>query len=71
MFNWFLAALFWKNGFVLLIFPLISNALLISIWWKLSPSVLIPDALRDLVPFVQFDKREKHPLGSVTFLQLY
>ena len=30
------------------------------------------DALRDLVPFVQFKKREKHPWKSVTFsLQLY
>ena len=25
------------------------------------------DALRDLVPFVQFKKREKYPLRSVTF----
>ena len=25
------------------------------------------DALRDLVPFVQFKKREKHPWRSVTF----
>ena len=25
------------------------------------------DVLRDLVPFVQFIKREKHPWGSVTF----
>ena len=24
-------------------------------------------ALRDLVPFVQFEKREKHPWRSVTF----
>ena len=38
----------------------------------------ICDALRDLVPFVQFKKREKHPWGSVNFnkvagfsLQLY
>ena len=30
------------------------------------------DALRDLVPFAQFKKREKHPWKSVTFsLQLY
>ena len=27
----------------------------------------ICDALRDLVPFVQFKKREKHPWRSVTF----
>ena len=25
------------------------------------------DALRDLVPFVQFKKREKHPWRSATF----
>ena len=25
------------------------------------------DALHDLVPFLQFKKREKHPLMSVTF----
>ena len=38
----------------------------------------ISDALRDLVPFVQFKKREKHPWKSVNFskvagfsLQLY
>ena len=27
----------------------------------------ICDALRDLVPFVQFKKREKHPWRNVTF----
>ena len=27
----------------------------------------ICDALRDLIPFVQFKKREKHPLRSDTF----
>ena len=27
----------------------------------------ISDAFRDLVPFVQFEKREKHPWMSVTF----
>ena len=27
----------------------------------------ICNVLRDLVPFVQFPKREKHPLSSVTF----
>ena len=30
-------------------------------------SEIICDALRDLVPFVQFKKREKHPWRSVTF----
>ena len=29
--------------------------------------LLISDALRDLVPFVQFKKCEKHPWRSVTF----
>ena len=28
---------------------------------------IICDALRDLVQFVQFEKREKHPCKSVTF----
>ena len=28
---------------------------------------IICDALRDLVPFVQFKKREKHPWRSITF----
>ena len=31
----------------------------------------ICDALRDLVPFVQFKKREKHPLKSVTFSKIF
>ena len=30
-------------------------------------TIAIFDALRDLVPFVQFKKREKHPWGSVNF----
>ena len=30
-------------------------------------NILICDALRDLVPFAQFKKREKHPKRSVTF----
>ena len=29
--------------------------------------MIICGALRDLVPFVQFRKREKHPWGSVNF----
>ena len=33
----------------------------------LSTSYTICDALRDLVPFVQFKKREKHPWRSVNF----
>ena len=27
------------------------------------------EALQDLVPFVQFTKREKHPWRSVTFIK--
>ena len=34
------------------------------------PKVVICDVLRDLVPFVQFKKREKHPWRSVTLLKL-
>ena len=30
----------------------------------------ICDALRDLVPFVQFKKREKHPWRSVNFTEM-
>ena len=29
--------------------------------------LIICDVLRELVPFVQFKKREKHPWRSVTF----
>ena len=29
--------------------------------------MIICDALRDLVPFVQFEKREEHPWRSVNF----
>ena len=35
-----------------------------SLFWE---SNAICDALRDLVPFVQFKKREKHPCRSVNF----
>ena len=34
---------------------------------NLSFQYSICDALRDLVPFVQFEKREKYPSKSVTF----
>ena len=30
-------------------------------------SLRICDVLRDLIPFVQFKKREKHPLRIITF----
>ena len=30
-------------------------------WKRISPFLCIRDALRDLVPFAQFKKREKHP----------
>ena len=33
----------------------------------LSMTMLICDALHDLVPFVQFKKREEHPWRSVNF----
>ena len=39
------------------------NASKLQISWRNS----IHDALRDLAPFVQFEKREKHPWRSVTF----
>ena len=32
-----------------------------------NTNINIWDALRDLVPFVQFKKREKHPWRSITF----
>ena len=35
--------------------------------WKILCVHRKCDALRDLVPFIQFQKREKHPLRSVTF----
>ena len=33
----------------------------------LAIHIIICDALRGLVTFAQFSKREKHPQGSVTF----
>ena len=53
---------------------------MLNFFWqkKQKPKDAICGALRDLVPFVQFKKREKHPWGSVNFskvagfsLQLY
>ena len=41
---------------------------------KLRLSTYKSDALLDLVPFIQFKKREKHPRSSVSFslsLQIY
>ena len=35
--------------------------------YLLIRKIIICDTLRDLVPFVQFKKREKHPRRSVTF----
>ena len=35
--------------------------------WSNFLGKYICDALRDLVPFVQFKKREKHPMTSMTF----
>ena len=37
------------------------------LWICFSVVIFIFDALRDLVPFVKFEKREKHPWRSVTF----
>ena len=37
---------------------------------KVVITLRICDALRDLVPFVQFKKREKHPRRSVTFSEV-
>ena len=66
------------------VFCLFTSFLLVFfvfIWEELSfieSNQQICDALRDLVPFVQFKKREKQPSRSVTFskvaglsLQLY
>ena len=41
------------------------KSLLQNIWPK--NGLTYSDALRDLVPFVQFKKREKYPWRSVTF----
>ena len=35
-------------------------------WHKLF-IIIVSGALRDLVPFVQFEKHEKHPWRSITF----
>ena len=35
-----------------------------------STLILICDALRDLVPFSQFEKREKYPWRSITFSKI-
>ena len=35
-----------------------------------SSGTYICDALRDLVPFVQFKKREKHPWWAATFCKI-
>ena len=37
---------------------------------KTANVITICDALRDLVPFAQFKKREKHPWRSVTFIKV-
>ena len=33
--------------------------------------MFIRDALHDLVPFIQFQKREKHPWRTVTFIKAF
>ena len=44
-----------------------SPSLLFHFMLLLGSFINICDVLRDLVPFVQFEKREKHPWKSVTF----
>ena len=39
----------------------------LNVYKNLDETVSNSDALRDLVPFAQFKKREKHPCRSVTF----
>ena len=42
-----------------------------NIWSNhISLSEIQCDALRDLVPFIQFKKREKHPWRSVPFIKV-
>ena len=36
----------------------------------INMALYICDALRDLVPFIQFKKREKHPWRSATFIKV-
>ena len=43
--------------------------LMTDICYSASPQIIY-DALRDLVPFVQFKKRKKHPWRSVALLKL-
>ena len=38
-----------------------------AVYLKLENQLIVCDALRDSVPFLQFKKREKHPWRSVTF----
>ena len=47
-----------------------SPSLLFHFMLLLGSFINICDVLRDLVPFVQFEKREKHPWGSITFSRL-
>ena len=49
-------------------FPLnISFSLVEAVFCFTQQKMVICDALRDLVPFVQFEKRERHPWRSDTF----
>ena len=43
---------------------------LVSVTNPATQQRCICDALRDLVPFVQFQKHEKHPWGSVNFIKV-
>ena len=55
---------YWKSFTITALFEMSEKAL-----WKVTVfvSVSICDALRDLISFVQFKKREKHPWRSVNF----
>ena len=57
-----------RPSFSLLVLNRLKAYILSSIFTeKVVVKLLIYDALRNLVPFAQFEKREKHPWRSVTF----
>ena len=57
-----------RPSFSLLVLNRLKAYILSSIFTeKVVVKLLIYDALRNLVPFAQFEKREKHPWRSATF----
>ena len=69
-FNWLKASEPLRGGTLLFTtkLPSIPKKLLPTIFqFSRIDSKFWCDVLRDLVPFVQFKKREKHPWSSVTF----